>query len=49
MATSIVFMGGKEIGYHCLNFLLSNSESLDCKVTAVLSSGRMLLNKKFRQ
>ena len=42
MATSIVFMGGKEIGYHCLNFLLSNSQSLNCEVTAVLSSGRML-------
>lgn len=42
MAATVVFMGGKEIGYHCLNHLLLQGAELEVEVTAVLSSGRML-------
>lgn len=42
MATKVVFMGGKEIGYHCLNTLLQQGAAHNVEVTAVLASGRML-------
>lgn len=38
----VVFMGGKEIGYHCLRYLLEKQKELDAEVVAAFASGRML-------
>ena len=39
----IVFLGSKEIGYRCLEYLLRNSERLNAKVVAVLTNDRSLM------
>jgi methionyl-tRNA formyltransferase len=41
----IVFMGGKEIGYHCMEHLLENKNALGAEVVGILASGRMLFEK----
>lgn len=38
----IVFLGGKEVGYQCLNFLLENSQKLGIRVKAALSNDRQV-------
>lgn len=41
----VVFLGGKEIGYNCLEYLLRNRNRLDVDVVGVLASGRMLFEE----
>jgi len=42
MPKKILFLGGKEIGYHCLRYLQENKSELDVEVVAVAAGGRML-------
>ena len=44
---SIVFIGGKEIGYFCLEHLLSNSNKLGINVIGVLTSDKSISKSEF--
>ena len=43
----IVFLGAKEIGYHCLHYLLENKESLQIELAAVLTNQTRKLAQAF--
>ncbi len=38
MKNRIVFMGSKPIGFHCLSYLINNSEKLEAEIVAVFSN-----------
>jgi methionyl-tRNA formyltransferase len=38
----VVFLGGKEIGFFCLGYLLSNSQNLNIEIVGVLTSGKSI-------
>ena len=44
---SVIFIGGKEIGYFCLEHLLSNSNKLGIKIIGVLPSDKSISKSNF--
>lgn len=40
----VVFLGAKSIGYHCLQYLIEQSEPLDIEVVAVLTNQKRAVN-----
>jgi len=47
MVKSVIFIGGKEIGYFCLEHLLSNSNKLVIKIIGVLPSDKSISTSNF--
>jgi len=47
MVKSVIFIGGKEIGYFCLEHLLSNSNKLGIKIIGVLPSDKSISTSNF--
>jgi methionyl-tRNA formyltransferase len=43
----IAFLGSKPIGYKCLNFLLQNSNNLNCEVVAIFSNDNTRFGSEF--
>lgn len=43
----VVFLGGKEIGYFCLSYLLANRASLNIEVVGVLTSNKSVSSSDF--
>lgn len=43
---NIVFLGGKEVGYECLSYLVEKKEALGISISAVLSNERKILNSE---
>ncbi|MBL4624935.1 MAG: hypothetical protein JKY42_07335 [Flavobacteriales bacterium] len=43
----VVFLGGKEIGFFCLEYLLSNSKNFDIEIAGVLTNNKSISGSDF--